>query len=289
MSRKLCLPLALLVFSALPSFAQQAAPAGTTACPGGEGYVYLYLSPTDLTVMANLRCGVKVDIIGNVKDYLLVRTADGKQGYVLQSAITPAPAAPTPPPATESSFVGGQKPVRAMAAGPFFGSVAPRAEISAGYSYLNTGFSGTGGVPRQSANGFQSSATMGFTRWLAAEGDFSWEYKGNPLSVATFYDYNAMAGPRVSIRPFFVHALFGLDRLTASLNGSPTFSQNSIAGAIGGGGEWKLTPHWAVYSSADYLLAWHSVPGNTATMQNNIRVSVGMVYRIGGRLAGVQN
>jgi len=289
MSKKLCLPLILVVFSSLPLLAQQAPPAGITACPGGEGYVYLYLSPSDLTVMANLRCGIKVDIIGNAKDYLLVRTADGKQGYVLQSAVTPAPATPAAPPAMESSFTGGGRPVRAASSGPFFGNVVPRSEISAGYSYLSMDLSGLGGVPRQNASGFESSVTLSANRWLAAEGAFNWDYKGNPLSVATFYDYGVMGGPRASIRPFFVHALFGLDRLTASLNGSPTFSQNSIAGAVGGGGEWKIARHWAVYGSVDYVLSRHSLPGNAATTQNNIRVSAGMVYRIGGAVAGIRN
>lgn len=296
MSRKLCLPLgmllALLVLSARPSFAQQTAQAGNAVCPGGEGYVYLYLSPSELTVVTNLRCGAKLEILGTARNgYVMVRTADGKQGYVAPSSVVlaPAPAVPAPAPAVETSFTSGEKPVRAMTAGPFFGSVAPRAEISAGYSYLNLDLVGMAGIPRQSANGFESSATMGFNRWLAAEGAFNWDYKGNPLSVATFYDYNAMAGPRVTIRPFFVHALFGIDRLTASLNGTPTYSQNSIAGAIGGGGEWKIAPHWAVFSSVDYVLTLHSVPGYPTINQNNIRISAGVVFRIGGRLAGVQN
>jgi hypothetical protein len=156
--------------------------------------------------------------------------------------------------------------------------------VFAGYSYLNMDLSQMAGIPRQSASGFEASVTLNANRWLAAEGAFTWDYKGNPLSVATFYDYTLMGGPRVSIRPFFIHALFGLDSLTASLNGSPTFSQNSIAGALGGGGEWRIRPHWAVYTSADYVLSRHSLPGNPAATQNNIRISGGVVFRIGGGL-----
>jgi hypothetical protein len=271
----------------LPAFAQQTAPNGYIACPGGEAYVYLYQSPTDFTALANLHCGTKVEIIGTAtKGYVAVRTSDGKQGYVPQSAVTAAPPAA---PKMESTFTAsGEKPARAASAGPFFGNVA-RAEVFAGYSYLNMDFTGMGGIPRQSANGFQGAMTLNANRWLAAEGTFNWDYKGNPLSNATFYDYAAMGGPRVSIRPFFVHALFGLDRLTASLNGSPTFSQNSIAGAIGAGGEWRIRPHWAVYTAADYVLARHSLPGNPATWQSNIRVSGGVVFRIGGSFADRRN
>lgn len=286
MSRKICLPLALLVFSSLPSFAQQTASAGYTACPSGEGYVYLYQSPTDLTVLANLQCGTKLEIIGNARGYVAVRTADGKQGYIPQSDVTATPPAT---PAMESSFTASQpSPARAATASPFFGNAA-RVEISGGYSYLSMDLSELGGLPRQNANGWQSSITLNANRWLAAEGAFNWYYKGNPLSVATFYDYSAMGGPRVSVRSFFVHALFGLDRLTASLDGSPAFSQNSIAGALGGGAEWRIRPHWGVYTSADYVLSRHSLPGSAAATQNNIRVSAGIVFRIGASRADIRN
>jgi hypothetical protein len=262
MSRKLCLSLGLLLLGSVPAFAQQTAQPGYTVCPGGEAFVYVYQSPSDFTVLANLHCGTKLEIAGNAAGgYIAVRMADGKQGYVPQSAVTTAP--PATPAPVSSSFTGSAKPARAASAGPFFGNVA-RAEVFAGYSYLNMDFKGMGGIPRQSANGFQGAMTLNANRWLAAEGAFNWDYKGNPLSNATFYDYAAMGGPRVSIRPFFVHAMFGLDRLTASLNGSPTFSQNSMAGAIGAGGEWKIRPHWAVYTAADYVLARHSLPGSPA-------------------------
>ncbi len=98
MSRKLCLSLTLLVFSSLPCFAQQTAQqgaqqtvsAGYAACPAGEGYVYLYRSPDDFTVLANLKCGARIEILGSGNGYVAARTADGKQGYILLSAVTTA-------------------------------------------------------------------------------------------------------------------------------------------------------------------------------------------------------
>ena len=282
MSRKLCLSLGLLLLASLPAFAQQAAQPGYTACPGGEAFVYMYQSPSDFTVVANLHCGTKVEILGSAGAYVAVRTADGKQGYVPQSAVATAPPAATPPPVS-SSFTGSERPVRAASAGPFFGNVA-RAEMFAGYSYLSMDLSQVAGIPRQSANGFQGAMTLNVNRWLAAEGAFTWDYKGNPLSIATFYDYTLMGGPRVNIRPFFIHALFGLDSLTASLNGSPTFTQNSIAGALGAGGEWRIRPHWSVYTSADFVVSPHFTIGNPRAERNNIRVSGGLVFHIGGGL-----
>ena len=146
-----------------------------------------------------------------------------------------------------------------------------------------------GGFPRQSGNGFQSSVTVNANRWLAAEGTVNGDFKNNPLSVANFYDYDLLAGPRVNIRPFFVHALFGVDLLTASVGGSPSFSQSSVAGALGGGGQWRIRPLWSVYTSVDYVVALHSLPGNPATTQNNVRFSAGIVFHIGGGFASARN
>ena len=137
MSRTLCLPLVLLVFSSLPCFAQQTAQqtasVGYAACPAGEGYVYLYQSPSDFTVSANLKCGARLEIIGTENGYVVARTADGKQGYILLSAVTSA--APATP-ALESAFISSQQPpARAATSNTILGNIA-RAEISGGYSYL---------------------------------------------------------------------------------------------------------------------------------------------------------
>src|SRR6266478_2585075 len=78
-------------------------------CPLGEGYVFLYDSPTSFQVLANLHCGEKVTVVDpKGTDRVKVRTADGKEGYVLKSSITPPPAgqrqpaAPAAPPSDSS-------------------------------------------------------------------------------------------------------------------------------------------------------------------------------------------
>jgi opacity protein-like surface antigen len=58
-------------------------------CPLGEGYVFLYDSPTGFQVVSNLKCGARLTVLdARDRDRLLVRTADGKEGYVLKSTAT---------------------------------------------------------------------------------------------------------------------------------------------------------------------------------------------------------
>jgi opacity protein-like surface antigen len=75
-------------------------------CPLGEGYVFLYDTATGFQVLANLKCGEKVTVV-DARDNARarVRTADGKEGYVLKSSVIATlpgrqrqPAAPTAPP-----------------------------------------------------------------------------------------------------------------------------------------------------------------------------------------------
>src|SRR5690348_5267934 len=74
-----------------------------TYCPLGEGYVFLYDSPTSFQVVANLKCGQKLTVVdARDRDRTRVRTADGKEGYVLKTTIT----APQRQPATAPN--GGQ-------------------------------------------------------------------------------------------------------------------------------------------------------------------------------------
>src|SRR5205807_114541 len=74
-------------------------------CPLGEGYVFLYDSPGGFQVQMNLKCGARLTVLdARDKDRLWVRTAEGKEGYVLKSSATAVtrgtpqqPAAPPKP------------------------------------------------------------------------------------------------------------------------------------------------------------------------------------------------
>jgi hypothetical protein len=85
---------ALLVVAAVPS----AKADGTVniKCGPNEDRVWVYESLTDFNVAAKLKCGDPVQIVERVKGYVKIETANGTEGYVLdtsfpKSALPPAP------------------------------------------------------------------------------------------------------------------------------------------------------------------------------------------------------
>jgi hypothetical protein len=176
----------------------------------------------------------------------------------------------------------------------------PRAEVFGGYSYLDADTNNL--VPRQGLNGWEVSFSGNVNRWFAVEAAGSGYYKSYLIPVppcvidsllectlsARVSDYAFVAGPRLNYRPVFIHALFGVDRLTGSLSGlvgvlSPiSASQDSFAGAIGGGVEQPIAHHLAIEASVDYAFSRHNIFGGPAVTQNNVRLAGGLVYRFGG-------
>ena len=87
MCRKLLILLGILFF--LSSARANADDFAYAYCPLGEGYVFLYDSLNGFQVVANLKCGQKLTVVdARDKDRAHIRTADGKEGYVLKSSIT---------------------------------------------------------------------------------------------------------------------------------------------------------------------------------------------------------
>jgi hypothetical protein len=157
----------------------------------------------------------------------------------------------------------------------------PRADIFAGYSYLNVDTNGV--ISRQSLNGWETSVAVGPRNWFAVEGDFGGYYKpsveGSALSA---HAYTYLAGPRFNARSVFVHVLAGGDTLTGSAFGVSA-SQTSFAVAIGGGVQSKpFAGHWAIRGSADYLLSRHHLFTDSGINQNNFRVGAGIVCKWNG-------
>ena len=100
-------------------------------------------------------------------------------------------------------------------------------------------------------------------------------------------DYGFAGGPRFKYRQFFVHSLFGADRLTgtepiAISGASVSFSQTDFMFIQGGGVQLKIAPHVAVRTSADWVLTRHNISGGNRVDQNNFRVGVGLVFTFGG-------
>jgi opacity protein-like surface antigen len=165
-----------------------------------------------------------------------------------------------------------------------------RAEIFGGYSYLNADANGL--ISRQSLNGWEASLSVNANKWLAAEADFSGYYKNYTVDLEpilpgagtvkiSVHDYSFAGGPRVNFKPVFIHALFGVDRLTGSALGFSA-SQNSFAGAVGGGLQWTVAQQWSIRASSDYIFTRHNIFGGDRVTQNNVRASVGFVYSFGG-------
>jgi hypothetical protein len=164
----------------------------------------------------------------------------------------------------------------------------PNAEIFGGYSYLNLDTNGLSS--RQSANGWDASATFNVNRWVGVEADFAGYYK--TITSVNVHDYSFAFGPRFSYREnrstsIFAHALFGGDNLTGSaIGGSAT--QTGFAAIFGAGVEWKVRPasRWGVRVSGDYVLSRHDIVGAESFTQNNYRASVGVIYSFGGMREG---
>ena len=96
---------------------------GYAYCPLGEGYVFLYDSPTSFQVIANLKCGQKLTVVDpRDENRARVRTADGKEGHVQKSSLIaalpgsqPQPAAPAAAPvapAAPSASIPSRQPRR---------------------------------------------------------------------------------------------------------------------------------------------------------------------------------
>ena len=92
MCRKVLITLGVLCF--LCAANAKADDIASAYCPLGEGYVFLYDSPAGFQVLANLKCGSKLTVLdARDKDRVKVRTAEGKEGYVLKSTPTAVPLA----------------------------------------------------------------------------------------------------------------------------------------------------------------------------------------------------
>src|SRR5271170_3013495 len=161
-----------------------------------------------------------------------------------------------------------------VASGFAFGQDS-RADMFGGYSYLNIDTNGLSS--RQNANGWESSISGNFNKWFAAEAAVSGYYKNyDVLGVGVAVtDYSYLAGPRVNFKPLFVHALVGGDHLSGSALGA-SVSQDGLAGAFGGGVQWRFSERLSFRTSADYVFTRHNILGGPSVAQNNVRASVGI-------------
>lgn len=152
---------------------------------------------------------------------------------------------------------------------------APKAEISAGYSYLRLG--GSGGT---SQNGGSFSIAGNLNPWFGLVGDFGF-YHSSPLGVG-LNTTTFMFGPRFSVRSGsrvtpFVQVLAGGAHLTAGYNGASA-SITPFAFSAGTGIDLRASSHIAFRPQLDYI-AMRSAGQTT----NALRASFGVVFRFGLR------
>jgi opacity protein-like surface antigen len=162
--------------------------------------------------------------------------------------------------------------VAAMFATPGLAADAPRADVSAGYSYLDSEIGGF--------NGWQAS--LGWNLWgrLGLVADVSGHYRseqGVDLDDLAFMGGLRFALHGRSVTPF-AYGLAGGVRASGSVSVfEVTISESSteLAWAVGGGLDLRLSERWALRAQADYLRI------EAEPAEGNPRAGVGVVYRIG--------
>jgi hypothetical protein len=196
-------------------------------------------------------------------------------------------------------------------------ALTPRVEIFGGYQYVRTDgpFSGD-----HNAAGWTAAVSTNFNKYLGLTTEFSghWGSPGFtdfksvtfPASASgnlNYRTYGFMGGPRFTIREGRVttygHALFGfghirynkaqLTRFLALLEPGrqpSSFSSNSFAAAFGGGVDVRLSPAVSLrVIQAEYLLThFRDLDSFERHNQHNIRVSTGIVFRLGEARGGTR-
>ncbi|MGH9842618.1 MAG: outer membrane beta-barrel protein [Blastocatellia bacterium] len=194
-----------------------------------------------------------------------------------------------------------------------FAQEVPKVELFAGYSTLNSdpGGSFTGNGRPQ---GWEASVNFNVNRWFAIEADASGYYRSerfynfstNTFSVSRSKTnaHSFLIGPRFNYRTTknitpYVHALAGVSTTSVNVT-TDVFTSDGVTGAsffgtapsqrleasyrfkefasaFGGGFDLKISDklHWRAFQ-ADYLRT-----RGDGFSRNNIRFSLGLVFRIG--------
>jgi len=157
-----------------------------------------------------------------------------------------------------------------MVAVPSRAQDTPVGDVSVGYSYLHVA---GGGV-----NGVTGSAAYYANDWFGIVGDLG-VYHGSGATAITY-----TGGPRFSIRKServvpFVEALVGGTHISASI-GTISGSVNPLTFGGGGGAEIALSSSGKVQLRPEVEYFDLRANGGSAS---GVRVSVGVVYHIGGR------
>lgn len=166
-------------------------------------------------------------------------------------------------------------------------------DIFGGYSYLAFDQPASGSTPyaQLKLNGWDASVAFGQFHHLGVEADISGHQVNNcaGASGVTCKNLSYMFGPRFTLGDRskrltgFIHGLVGRDDATLlGLSPPNTISDNSMAYAAGGGGDFWVFRHIGLqFGPADFFYTRH-LTNNGASGQGSFRVAGGIAFRFGG-------
>jgi outer membrane immunogenic protein len=159
-------------------------------------------------------------------------------------------------------------------------------ELSGSYSYVRSN-APPGSCDCFSMNGGGGDAAYRFTDHVALAGDVTVAHAGNVLGTQQDFTLTAyQAGPRFYLPMRTQWSAFGHILLGGAHAGGAAFqsasSSNAFAATLGGGLQVRLRPAVTLrLLDADYYLTKFANGGNDH--QNNLRLSIGIVFRLGRR------
>jgi hypothetical protein len=183
----------------------------------------------------------------------------------------------------------------------------PKVELFVGYSYLRSVPSPASGNRIVGLNGGATSIAFNINRYLGVVGDFGGyndtrlQLTGAGADPARVSDsggsvFSYMGGPRLSYRnhsritPFAQVLLGGVHASEVTLSNcsgagcTPLPAQNAFAIVGGGGVDIRVFHRLSIRAiQAEYMMTRFADPTtNAGAMQNDLRLSSGLVYRFGG-------
>jgi opacity protein-like surface antigen len=170
--------------------------------------------------------------------------------------------------------------------------LSPRVEIFGGYSYMRASTLFTG--ERINLHGASFSAAFYVNHWLGIVGDGGFYHAGNIADQFSLTLWSYQAGPRVMFRNRTHFAPYGQFLIggghaggtlyTSSLGPglAPIGTNNSFLYTVGGGLDYRLTNRISIrIAQAEYLHSEFLNGSVTGHVQNNLRLSTGVVFNFG--------
>jgi opacity protein-like surface antigen len=179
----------------------------------------------------------------------------------------------------------------------------PVVDLFGGYTFLHVNVgsgtvAGTKTTVTSNLHGGSGSIAYNVNNWFGLAADFggskisTLDASGLPSVDVSSTLFTYVFGPRFSYRKYktftpFAQVLFGGAHITdvKAMGVTISKSENAFAMTAGGGLDWNVTDHIAIrVAQVEYALTKFSDPfsvtGASGT-QNNVRISAGIVFRLG--------